>query len=1396
MIEKTIEYSARHPVVVIFLALILAGIGVHAVINTPIDAIPDLSENQVIVFADWPGRSPREVEDQVTYPLSVNLQALAGVKAVRATSEFGFSMINVIFEDEVDFYFARQRILERLSVAATFLPADVAPYLAPDATALGQIFWYTVEGPGQDPGRLRAIQDWYVRYQLASVPGVAEVASVGGFPLEYQVDVDPNKLRAYNVTLGEVYSAVARSNSSVGGRIVQKANSEYLVRSDGWLRSVEDVKKIVVKSQGGTPVYVEHVASVQLGPGLRRASLEKNGNEVVGGVVLMRYGENPLEVTRRIKQKIAQLQAGLPEGVRIVPFYERTQLIERAIHTVTGTLREEMIVASLAIVLVLWHLRSALVVCLTLPLAVLISFLLMRYFGIPSNIMSLSGIAISIGVLVDSSIVMVENATHHLHKHFGSNRVQGCTIELLLPAMRTVGRPVFFSIMIMLISFLPVFALGGMEGRMFHPLAWTKTFAMAGVAILAITLVPALIPLMVRGRLRGEEESWIIRSVIEIYRPVLNYLLQCPWPIMLLTGAIFLFGAAPAGSWLLFRVVLAVVLVGNLAAAWLGRGGIWRMIRIVAVLGCLTVAAWLADERMGRLGSEFMPPLDEGTILDMPVTVPRASITQAADDLKARDALLRSLPEVELVVGKAGRAETATDPAPPDMIETVINLRPREHWPKRELRFEDAYQQTSDVLAALVRRGWVRLSPAEQQADMLNEATMLALEDFDRALRYQALQDYASFQYELAPQLARRAVDTTVRLLREGRKLKRPFTRHDLDRLSQQLAATFGTQLVEAPDIPTVERLAQRVVQELARRKTVEVRADLLVLHRSWLARLQDEACQALGLDAPTFFNVVLADVEQARHAFWSSHVQELNWRLFDYGTAIYTRMAITRLRGAAQSRGLWVGAPGDAELSALQRALVVPFARRVFLWQRTKDSLLSELDTVVQVPGWGNIWTQPIVNRVDMLATGVRTMVGVKVFGNDLQQIQRVSEQIAAVLRQVRGAADVIPDQIVGEGYLEITIDRERAARYGVNVGDLQDTIEIALGGKPATLTVEGRERFPVRIRYARAFRQNEDTVKNLLVTAGGGMAAAEPMSMGAQRPNGASETEPAPLSAGTEPASALQAFPNGTMQIPLAMIADVRTIEGPSMIKSENGMLRSYVQLNVRGRDIVGFVHEAQRAVAEQVSLPPGMYIEWSGQFEHQMRARRTLMVIFPVVVILISLLLYVTYHDFVDAMLMMLSVPGALAGGVLFVYLFGFNFSVAVWVGMIACFGLATETGVVMLVYLREAVAARGGLENIGSLADLRQAVLSGAVHRLRPKLLTEGTTIIGLAPMLWAIGTGAEIMRPMAAPVIGGILVADEVIDLLLPVLFYHVRAWRWRRLQRGLPQAGQGAAAPA
>ena len=1370
MIERVIEYSVRNPLIIILLALGVAGWGIYSVLNTPVDAIPDLSENQVIVFADWQGRSPREVEDQVTYPLSVNLQGLAGVKAIRATSEFGFSMINIIFEDGVDFYFARQRVLERLSIAATFLPDGVAPYLAPDATALGQVFWYTVEGDGYDLGRLRAIQDWFVRYQLYSVSGVAEVASVGGFPREYQIDVDPDQLRAYGVTLGELYSAVAKSNSSVGGRVVQKGQAEYLIRSVGWIDSLEDLEKTVIKSVGGTPVTVGQVAAVQFGSAIRRASLEKDGNEAVGGVVLMRYGENPLEITKRIKEKIAQLQPGLPEGVRIVPFYDRTRLIESAIDTVSEALIQEILVASAVILLILWHVRSALIICVTLPMAVLVAFILMRLLDIPSNIMSLSGIAISIGVLVDASIVMVENAMYHLHERFGRQKVRGDTRDLVLPALRTVGRPIFFSVMIMVISFIPVFALGGMEGKMFHPLAFTKTFAMIGVSVLAITLVPALVPMLVRGRIRGEQESWLVRRVIEIYQPVMRFLMDHPWPIAWATGLIFVLGITPVGIAWLVRVVVVLAVGGTFWAALTDRAWGHRLAGS-AMAATLLPAALLAGQHMDPLGREFMPPLDEGTILDMPVTVPRASVTQAADDLKARDAVLRQFPEVESVVGKAGRAETPTDPAPPDMVETVVNLRPRDHWPKRELRYDDALGQSDVVLSAMIDRGWVA-APADgdPRRNLANDATMYAVAEFDEVLRESAQQEMLSFEHELAPRLTRHGVEETVRLLEQSGKLLRPVTSDEILKIAEESAPELGPPLVASADVVLVTTLAQRTTAALGELGAVEPRPDLLVWRPGAVRQLYHEVAETLGGERTTFFTLLLESIEGRRDELWAARVREINWRLFDQAVAHYLYEAIRQLEEQAKKQGLWSGEVSGDDRLALQRELAPAFADELLLWQKSKDGVLKELDTALQVPGWGNIWTQPIINRIDMLATGVRTMLGVKVFGDDLNQIQEVSQEIAAVLQNVRGAADVFPDQIVGEGYLEIDIDRDKAARYGINVGDVQDVVETALGGKVITTTVEGRERFPVRIRYARDFRQDEESVKNLLISTGGGMAA--PREMAEDRPEGR------PLRS-----EGVSAEMPGPAQIPLSQIADVRIVEGPSMIKSENGLLRAYVQLNVRDRDVVGFVEEAQRAVAEQVQLPAGMYLEWSGQFEHQVRARRTLSVIVPVVLLAIFVILYVTYHDMADTLIvLLLAVPGAVAGGILFQWLFGFNFSVAVWVGFIACFGLATENGLVMLVYLREAIDERGGLGSM-TLADVRAAIMHGAVHRTRPKLLTELTTMLGLAPMLWASGTGSELMRPMAAPVLGGMLVSDEVVDLLLPVLFYHVRKRRWQKLQK-------------
>ncbi|MGD9722629.1 MAG: efflux RND transporter permease subunit [Pirellulales bacterium] len=1421
MIEKIIDYSVRNPLAVVVLALALAAWGIYATIHTPVDAIPDLSENQVIVFADWQGRSPKEVEDQVTYPLSVNLQGLAGVKAIRATSEFGFSMLNIIFEDSVDFYFARERVLEKLSIAATFLPAGVAPYLAPDTTALGQIFWYTVEGEGYDIGRLRAIQDWFVRYQLYSVPGVAEVASVGGFPIEYQIDVDPNKLRAYNVSLGELYMAVSKSNSTVGGRVIQKGNSEYLVRSAGWIESLSDIEQTVIKSVEGTPVSVGDVAAVQFGSAQRRNVLEKNGNEAVGGVVLMRYGENPLTVTERIKHKIEQLQSGLPEGVRIVPFYDRTRLIHSAIDTVTSSLVEESIVASLVITIVMWHFRSALIICLMLPLATLVSFILMRELGISSNIMSLSGIAISIGVLVDAAIVMVDQGAHTLHGHFGRKAVHGDTRELLLPSLRTVGRPIFFSLAIMIISFIPVFALGGMEGKMFHPLAYTKSFALIGVSVLAITLVPALIPWLVRGRIRHEEDSWIVRRVVEIYRPVLSFVMNHPWPVVWAVGVIYLLGAIPTGSPWVFSVALASVLGMNIWASWgeedsfhkhwwwvavlwfaglsialgigiakgwkpewvpqwlVGNTWIWfatavvcaAIISVVAVrllssvryaatltvVGSLVLIGLVAKQTMSPLGREFMPPLDEGSILDMPVTVPRASITQAADDLKARDAELCAFPEVELVVGKTGRAETPTDPAPLDMVETVVNLRPREFWPKRELRFDDATDQTRRIVASMQRHGLLRTAESEEIDAVINDATMLALQDFDATLRSMVLQEFGLFEQQLAPELTTTAVAETIHLIDRDGKLKEPVSKDTQLAISEALAPKFGPLLAESPDSTTVAQLSQAVTERLVALGLVEASSDLLVLAPGPMVTLVERVMDAIGIDRATFNSTVLSTIVAQRDRRWGEFMQQLNWQLHDRSVPLYTRLAV----GQVRKKALEMSKPDGGALAAVEAEANAEFSDELMLWQRTKDGLLKEMDSVVQMPGWGNIWTQPIINRVDMLATGVNTMLGVRVFGDDINKIAASCNEIAEVLRGIRGAVDVSADQVVGEGYLEIDIDREKAARYGVSVGDIQDVIETALGGKVITMTVEGRERFPVRIRYARAFREDEQSVRNLLVSAASGMtSAAEPMPQ----------------------ENADRSMPSRA-QIPLSQVADITIVQGPSMIRSENGLLRSYVRLNVRDRDIVGFVEEARQAVASKVGLPPGMYIEWTGQFEHELRARRTLSIIVPAVVIAIFLILYITYHDLADTLIVMfLTVPGAIFGGVLFQYLFGFNFSVAVWVGFIACFGLATEGGLVILVYLREAIDARGGLENM-TLAEVRQAVMDGAVHRTRPKLMTELTTMIGLAPMLWATGTGAEIMQPMAAPVLGGILVSDEVIDLLLPVLFYRVRAWRWRKIHR-------------
>jgi Cu(I)/Ag(I) efflux system membrane protein CusA/SilA len=1299
VIESVIEWSIRNRLLVILAALAVGLGGARALITMPVDAIPDLSENQVIIFTDWLGRSPQEIEDQVTYPLSVNLQGLAGVKVVRSSSEFNFSMINIIFDDAIDYYFARQRVLERLSIASTFLPPGVTPYLAPDATALGQIFWYTVEGSGQDLGELRAIQDWYVRYQLNSVPGVAEVASVGGAPREYQIDLDPTKLRAYGISLGEVYEAVQRSNSAVGGRVIHQGNAEYLIRSVGWLRGVRDIENTVVTQREGTPIYVRSLGTVQMGPGFRRSVLEKDGREVVGGVVLMRYGENPLEVTRRVKEKIAALRSGLPEGVRIVPFYDRTPLIRKALATVGDTVTEELLICTVAILIVMGHLGGAFVVAVTLPLAVLFSFLLMRLFGIPSNIMSLAGIAISVGILEDQAVVMTENAAHHLTRRYGNQPIRGANLEIIIPACRTVGRPIFFSVLITILSFLPVFALSGMEGKMFHPLAFTKTFALIGVAVLAVTLVPALIPIFLRGRIRSEDESWLVRTMTAIFRPMLSWLMDRPTFV----------------CWL-FAVIIGL--------------------------------GFLASSRLGR---EFMPTLDEGSMLEMPTSVPRISVTQATRDLMVRDELLRSFPEVTVVVGKAGRAETATDPSPLDMIETIINLQDRGLWPRRHVRFEEITREVEVILSALEAKGFIsRAAKPDDRASLVNNAAMAVATRIDASLRELARRRLDELRPVLGRELVGDAVDAILRRVDSGAIASR-LSASQRTTLIDGLTATYGDRLAsDVTDAATTE-MVRDAAARLVALGVLRDRPDLLAPEPTIVERGMALADAVLGSGKPTLFTTIRDRLIASHEARSRTRLKALNWELFDRAASLIPRAAIEELENRAPEAGLRLREVDSEDVRAMAAAREKPLSDRLMLWRKTKVELIQELDTTIQLPGWGNIWTQPIINRINMLATGVRTDVGVKVYGPDLGAIQRVSQEIATVLRPIRGAVDVVPDQVVGKGYVEIHPDREKAARYGISVGDIQDVVEVAMGGKPLTVTVEGRQRFPVRVRYARDFRDDAESLKQILVASRGPAAEGSP---------------PAPVT--------------------LGQVADVRIVEGPSVIKSENGLLRAYVQLNVRDRDVVGFIEEAQRVVAAKVVLPQGVYIEWSGEFEHQVRARKTLQVVFPLVLAVIVLLLYLTYRSWSDVALMMTSVIGALAGGAIFQWLFGFRFSVAVWVGYIACFGMAVETGVVMLVYLREALAERGGLAAIRSVGELRVAILEGAIHRLRPKLLTEGTTIIAIAPMLWASGVGAEVIRPMAAPVLGGLLIADEVIDIFLPVLYFAVQKRKWRNQHgRGL-----------
>ncbi len=1030
MIHWIIEWSLKNRGLVIVFYLGVAAAGYWALVRTPIDAIPDLSDNQVIVFTDWTGRSPQEVEDQVTYPLVTNLQGLPGVRTVRATSAFSFSMVNIIFEDNVDLYWARTRVLERLNLVTKQLPEGVVPTLGPDATGVGQIFWYTVESDDMNLRDLRTVQDWFVRYQLNSVPGVAEVASVGGYVQQYQIDIDPNKLRGVNIPISAVVEAVQRSNNNVGGNVVEQAGQWAVVRGIGLIGSIADVENIMIGSSGGTPIYVKNVAEVKLGNAFRTGALDKNGNEAVGGVVIARYGVNTLEVIEAVKQKIEALQPGLPPGVRIVPFYDRTQLINRATDTLKWTLIEELFLVTLAHIVFLAHFRSILIVTIPLPLAVLMSFLFMYFMGISSNLMSLSGIAIAIGVLVDAGIVVTENAFRYMERKKIDPNDRKAVWETVLESTKLVGRPVFFSMAIIILAFIPVFALIGQEGKLFHPLAFTKTFAMAGATILAVTLVPVLCTYLIGGKVHAEGANPVMRFLRRLYEPTLAIALK-------------------------HRVIsVCVALVLFLGAVLLATG----------------------------IGSEFMPPLNEGDVMFMPVTDPAVSIDEANRIMSKQDELLKSFPEVEWAVGKAGRAETSTDPAPINMNETIIHLKPPDQW------------------------------------------------------------------------------------------------------------------------------------------------------------------------------------------------------------------------------------RPG-----------------------MTREDLIAEMDEKLRMPGVTNIWTQPIINRIEMLATGIRTQVGIKIFGNDLEQLEQLSRRVADSVKKIPGAVDVYPEQIGGSPYVDIDIDRPAAARYSIDVGLIQDAIEKGIGETNLSVTIEGRQRFPVRVRYAKEFRDTPEALGQI------------PIAMA----NGAT--------------------------VPLAQVANIRLVEGPTMIQSENGLLRGTVLLNVRGRDVGSFVEEAKETIGREVELPAGYYIAWSGQYENQQRAKSRLLFVVPIVLLVIFGLLYLTYHSALEAAHVLMAVPFALTGGVYLVWLLDYNFSVAVWVGFIALFGTAVQTAVVMVIYLEEAVAKKKlELGDDFDRKSLLEAVTDGALLRLRPKVMTVTTVVAGLLPIMWSTSAGSEVMKPLAAPVLGGMVSSLLHVLIITPVIFYWLR----------------------
>lgn len=1221
MIAKLIAWCVENRFLVGILTVIVGVIGAWSTYTIPVDAIPDLSDVQVIIYTPWQGRDPQTIEDQVTYPIASQMLSVAGVADVRGYSFFGLSFVYVIFEDGTDMYWARARVLEYMNQVQGELPDDATPRLGPDATGLGWVYIYTLEDTqnNYDLGELRALQDWYVRYQLTAVPGVAEVASVGGAVRQYQVTVDPRKLLLYRVPLEQVVGSVKDSNNDVGGRVVEISETEHMIRGRGYIREVQDLEKIVLKAtDDGTPVLLSDVADVQIGPEIKRGIAEKNGaGEVVAGVVVMRFGENALEVIDAVKDKIRQLEAGLPEGVVIRTAYDRSALIHRSIGTLKRTLAEELAITAVICLIFLLHVRSGLVAAAVLPLGILVSFIAMRLAGINANIMSMSGIAVAIGTMVDSSIVMVEN----LHKHKETSP-DGGHWELVRRSAQEVGPGLFLALLVITVSFLPVFALEGQAGRLFKPLAFTKTFAMAAGALIAVTVIPSLMGFLVRGRLPREDTNPVNRFCIWLYMPFIQFALRHK-----LASMLFAF--------------------------------------------CLLALTWVP---WSKTGSEFMPPLREGDILYMPTTVPGLSSSEARRTLQIQDKLLAQFPEVRVVLGKIGRFNTPTDPAPLSMVETHASLRPEEDWPQR-----------------LVVKGYLMQLAGQMLAELRVHSP--------RASGGEDGKPFVILGQTVSPDtIAEQAEGMTRAEVNRRTRVELMSTMHaGLERMRNGLQEHREAAMMQARHSVTSEFSL----------------LDPQLLEDRWAAEILQHEMKKIQSQLPERIverlSQNLVDILESQVGINASGKEE----------------AVAFLRDRWQER---------IELDA------VPLVATTFE-ELTKEEMQRE----ISIPGMPNWWLMPIETRIGMLTTGMRGLLGLKLYGTDLERLAILGTQLETLLRDVPGTSSVVAERALGGHYIDIEVRRDECARYGLRVGNVQRIIETAIGGINVSTTIEGRYRFPINVRYPRELRDDLEKLHRVLV-----------------------------------------ATPDGK-QVPLGQVAKIEFVDGPSVIKSESGLLVVNIPVDIEpGLDIGSYVTRAQAEIdrasaAGRLMFPAGYYTEWSGQYEFMQQVRQRLNIIVPITLAVIFVLIYFSMKNVTETLITMLTLPFALIGGVWGMYWLGYNWSVAVAIGFIALAGLAAETGIIMHVYLDLAYAKHRNQKGRNlTLAELHTAVIEGAVLRVRPKLMTVLTDFVALMPILWATTPGAGPMKRIAIPVIGGVITSAIHTLVLIPVYYTLYKRWeQWR-----------------